>query len=101
MEYDTPGVDPEPQTPPACFQCTLVNTTVHNMPERTTKDVTPSAVTTHHADTKEDATKRLCEWCNNVRTDMIGYFLYAQGQTDRPMLNRINAGINTRVPGEH
>lgn len=40
---------------------TLVNTAMHNMPAHTTKDVTPSAVTTHHADTKEDAAQKLCE----------------------------------------
>ncbi|KAM3588045.1 uncharacterized protein V6R79_019849 [Siganus canaliculatus] len=32
---------------------TLVNTTAHNVPaQRNTKDVTGSAVSTHHADTK-------------------------------------------------
>lgn len=61
-------------------QLTLVNTTTHNKPARTTKDMTRSAVTTHHADTKEDAAQILCEWYNNVRTDMIGYLLDAWGQ---------------------
>lgn len=59
---------------------TLVNTTTHNMPAHTTKDMTRSAVTTHHADTKEDAAQILCEWYNNVHTDMIGYFPDARGQ---------------------
>ena len=88
-------VDPEPSTPPACAslaalrpqnssRLTLVNTITHNVPAHTTKDMTPSAVTTHHADTKEDAAQILCEWYNNVHTDMIGYFLDACGQTDRP-----------------
>ncbi len=63
---------------------TLVNTTTHNVPAHTTKDMTWSAVTTHHADTKEDAAQILCEWYNNVHADMIGYILGAQGQTDRP-----------------
>lgn len=79
-------IDPQPH-PPArrCLgttnssRLTLVNTATHNMPEHTTKDMTPSAVTTHHADTKEDAAQILCEWYNNAHTDMIGYFLDAWG----------------------
>lgn len=86
-------VDPEPSTSPACtvlpwgHKQLPTHSGKHsndNMPAHTTKDMTPSAVTTHHADTKEDAAQILCEWYNNVHTDMIGYFLGAQGQTDRP-----------------
>lgn len=62
-------------------------------PRTQTKDVTPSAVTTHHADTKEDAARILCERYDNVHADMIGYFQDARGQQQIGADERgINAG---------
>ncbi len=107
MWYSGSTLNPQPHQPAQrCLEATdgsqptLVNTTTHNMPAHTTKDMTPSAVTTHHADTKEDAAQILCEWYNNVNTDMIGYFLDAWGQTDRPSwMGSMQESIQG-VPGE-
>lgn len=85
------GLSPELSTPPAhaCLlwghkQFPTVSGKHNNKSQYAGahyKNMAPSAVTTNHAETKEDPAQMLCKWCNNAQTDMIGYFLSARGQT--------------------